>query len=153
MENWKSELWYRNTGRTKRQENLPCEILYLTKEQQSLKDAEYGENLTEQQHKQSEGLLHQHSLITGVRHGSTTKVKHKIITTNQRLIRQQPYHIPPALKKDVVTEFNKLLKPSIYQWLASNEICEDCQKLNTATHQVYLMARIDNIRQSQYLPR
>ena len=90
------------------------EIPYSTEEQQSLK--EYGEkNLIERQQKQMEDLLHQYSLITGNRHGSTTNVKHQIITTNQQPIRQCPYHIPSALKKDVVIELNELLKTGVVE--------------------------------------
>ena len=91
-------------------------IPYSSEEEQSLKDDEYGEkNLIEQQQKQMEDLLHQYFLITGTRHGSTTNVKHQIITTNQQPIRQCPYHIPPALKKDVVIELNELLKTGVVE--------------------------------------
>ena len=68
------------------------EIFYPTEEQQSLKDAEYRDNLTVQQQKQMEDLLHQYSSIAGARHERYYKVKHRIITTDQQLIRQQPYH-------------------------------------------------------------
>ena len=98
------------------QEDIP----YPTEEQQRPKDAEYEENLIEEQQTQMEDVLHQYSSITGARHGSTTKVKNQIITNNQQPIREGPYHIPPALKKDVITELDELLKTWVVKTFTSN---------------------------------
>ena len=80
--------------------------------------------------------------------GKMTKDKHRILTNDQRPIRQRPYRIPLALREEFTKELKELLEAGIVEessseWSSpmvivkkkdgSNCMCVDYRKLNAAT--------------------
>ena len=133
---------------TDEQEELPC----IQQDQQDLGSATYGEQLTEEQKAQVKEVISQFPQISQQQPGRTTELTHRIVTTDQQPIRLRPYRIPPAVKDDVVSELQELLKSGIVEdtseWAApivvvkkkdgTNCICVDYRKLNTFSHSSYL---------------
>ena len=86
---------------------------------------------------------------------------HKTVTDGSGPIRQRPYRIPPALKKDLCDELQTMLKDGLIEessseWSSpivvvkkkdgSNRICVDYRKLNGITKfDAYPMPRIDEM--------
>ena len=142
---------------TDEQEELPC----VQQDQQDLGSATYGEQLTEEQKAQVTEVISQFPQISQQQPGRTTELTHRIVTTDQQPIRLRPYRIPPAVKDDVVSELQELLKSGIVEestseWAApivvvkkkdgTNRICVDYRKLNTITKfDAYPMPRIDEM--------
>ena len=148
------------------QEKLPCPQTRA----QSLEEATYGAYLTPEQRQTIMRMLARRPKLIDHCPGWTTLAHHRIETTDQPPIRQQPYRIPPAVKKDVVAELQELLKAGIIEestseWASplvivkkdgTNRICVDYRKLNAATKfDAYPMPRVDEmldeIGDAQYL--
>ena len=90
-------------------------------------------------------LLQQFPKVISEKPGWTTTVQHKIITDGSRPIRQWPYQIPPAVKREVSEELDWMLKDGLIEgssseWSSpivmvkkkdgSNRICVDYLKLD-----------------------
>ena len=149
------------------QEDIHC---YNT-QQQDIKDATYGKELTEEQLQEVQAIIQKYGAISNKKVGKTTLTKHRIPIGNQSAIRQRPYRIPAGLKEDIVKELQEMLKDGIIEestsdWASpivvirkkdgSNRLCIDYKKLNALTKfDAYPMPRIDemldNIGRSKYL--
>ena len=149
------------------EQELPC----IQQDQQDLESPTYGEQLTEEQEAQVKEVISQFPQLSQQQPGQTTELTHRIVTTDQRPIQSRPYRIPPAIKYDIVSELQELLKSGIVEestsdWAApivvvkkkdgSNCICVDYQKLNTITKfDAYPMPQIDEmldaVGEAQYI--
>ena len=120
------------------------------------------EKLTGKEKQELEKLLQQYKQVIDPKPGHANKrTVHKIVTDGSGPIRQQPYQIPPALKKDLCDELqtmlkDELIKESSCEWSppivvvkkkdSSNRICVDYRKLNAITKfDAYPMPRIDEM--------
>ena len=63
-----------------------------------------GDQLTGNEKKELEKLLQQYKEVIGPKPGRANRTVHKIVTDGSGPIHQQPYWIPPALKKDICNE-------------------------------------------------
>ena len=131
----------------------------------------FGERLTGSQQETLQQLLRQFDAIMSNVPGRTSLIEHRIPTSTDKAIRQQPYRIPRAYQEEVTMELREMLasgiiEPSTSEWAApivvvrkkdgKARICIDYRKLNAVTKaDAYPMPRIDdildNIGQAQYI--
>ena len=120
-----------------------------------------GDQLTGKEKQELEKLLQQYKQVIDLKPGRAKRTVHKIVTDGSGPIRQRPYRIPPALKKDLCDELQTMLKDgfideSSSEWSSpivvvkkkdsSNRICVDYRKLNAITKfDAYPMPRIDEM--------
>ena len=120
-----------------------------------------GDQLTGKEKQELEKLLQQYKQVIDPKPGRAKRTVHKIVTDGSGPIRQRPYRIPPALKKDLCDELQTMLKDGLIEessseWSSpivvvkkkdgSNRICVDYRKLNAITKfDAYPMPRIDEM--------
>ena len=136
------------------------ELLCVSREKQDVDDATYGIQLSPKQTSEMKELIQKYHDIVGKELKKTRVAEHKI-PTSSRPIRQRPYHLPPAIKDDIIKELNELKDSGIIEesnsdWASpivvvqkkdgSNRICVDYRKLNSTTKfDAYPMPRIDEM--------
>ena len=122
---------------------------------------QFGDQLTLEDRRKLQQLLKQYPTVMARRPGRTTQAQHQIVTGDAQPVRQRPYRIPPAVKKEVCEELKQMLEDGLIEesssdWSSplvivrkkdgSSRICVDYRRLNAVTRfDAYPMPRVDEL--------
>lgn len=122
--------------------------LLIPQSEETYKDVKYSEELTDEQRKQVQDLVHDYQDIFTDRPGTTDLEEHRIELTTEEPIRQKPYPVPYAMRETLREEVRKMLEADIIEHTnspyaspvvlvkkpdGSNRFCIDFRKLNRIT--------------------